>query len=511
MFIWTKSSAHRVFPNLRKDRDDVSFLSLVSGRNMHASGQILVREHWNFSVKSMEITGIPAEWVTFYRQEYTTYNDGMPYPDRLSPVLAGEVKSHVTQSLWVVVCVPADAEAGLYKGEVTVYTEGSDNPKIPVTLQVFPVTLPDAADGTYDHEYFFTYTDMSRFDASIERYSERWWNIMTSYAKAMKRLRVNNLDLTLLGLLAGEGTYRTGVDTWQFNFERADAFIEHFFAHGSFRRIVLGAPTSSLMADKTYAVDENGKGLTLDTRSEEGEAFLRAYFAAVREHFTEKGWYDITATHLSDEPHESGNWLWLRSLVAEVCPGMPITEPMDTYEPTLDMAEACDEFIPRLEVYEQGKDFYDKRAAAGKRLWCYSCCFPEQHWFLNKFIDLPHHWSRLIHWACYSNNITGFLHWGFNYWGGEMYGIAPMARFKGDGFIVYPDKENECVQFSNRALATWEGIEEYELMRILAEKQPETVKAVCTGMAAGFHEFEADPDALDCARNELFGLLNFCG
>ncbi len=509
MFIWTKSSAHRVFPNLRKDRDDVSILTLHSGGNMRAAGQILLREYHDFSVTGMEVTGIPAAWCSFFRQEYTVYNDGMPYPDRLSPVLTGPVKAHVTQSLWVLVQVPAGTEAGTYRGEVTVHLENAADVTVPVVLQVYPVTLPDPADGTYDHEYFFTYNDMTQYPG-VERFSEAWWNLMENYARAMKALRVNNLSLTLMGLLGGEGTYRTGKDTWQFNFARVDAFIDRFLTHGSFRRIVLGAPTSSLTAEKTYSVDEEGKGVTFDTRSEDGEAWLRAYYSAIRKHFTETGRYGMLATHLSDEPHESGNWLWLRQLVAEECPGMPVTEPMDTYEPTLDMAEACDEFIPRLEVYEQGKDFYDKRAAAGKRLWCYSCCFPEQHWFLNKFIDLPHHWARLIHWACYTNGITGFLHWGFNYWGGEMYGLAPMARFKGDGFIVYPDPERGTVQFSNRALATWEGIEEYELMRILSAKQPEAVKAVCAGMAAGFHEFNGDPDVLDTARRNLLGLSAFC-
>ena len=507
MYIWTKSSAHRVFPNARPMQNDCGLMTLQCGRNMRAAGQVLLRDYHDFTITGMDIEGIPAAWCSFYRQEYVLYNDGMPYPDKLSGTLTGTVKAYSTQSLWVVICVPADAEAGTCRGEIITHTAEHGDIRVPVILQVYPVTLPEPKDGTYAHEYFFHYNDMSLVHPGIEQFSEDWWNVMTAYAKAMKALRVNHLDVTMMGLLAGEGTYRTGKKTWQFNFDRVDAFIEHYLTHGSFSRIVLGAPTSSLTAEGCRSVDEKGEGVWFESRSEDGEAWLRAYFAAIREHFTEKGWYGMTMTHLSDEPHESENWLWLRQLAAEECPGMPVSEPMDTYEPTLDMADACDAFIPRLEVYEQGKDFYDKRAKAGKRLWCYSCCFPEEPWFLNKFIDLPHHYARLIHWACYTNGITGFLHWGFNYWGGEMYGLAPMARFKGDGFIVYPDADKHGVTFSNRALATWEGIEEYELMRILEKKHPGAVGAIAMGMAKSFHEFEPDPDGLEEAKRRLFALV----
>jgi len=506
MFIWTKSSAHRVYPNARPMQDDCGLMTLQCGKNMRVSGQVLLRDYHDFTITGMDITGIPAAWCSFYRQECITYNDGMPYPDKLSENLAGVVKAYYTQSLWTVIRVPADADTGRLRGEIITHTAEHGDIRVPVILEIFPVTLPEPKDGTYAHEYFFHYNDMSLVHPGTEMFSEDWWKVMTAYAEAMKALRINHLDVTMRGLLAGEGTYRTGEKTWQFNFDRVDAFLEHYLTHGSFTKIVLGAPTAALTADGCWAVDEKGEDTWFRTRSEEGEAWLRAYFAAIREHFTEKGWYDMTLTHLSDEPHESENWLWLRQLLAEECPGMPVSEPMDTYEPTLDMAEACDEFIPRLEVYEQGKDYYDKRVKAGKRLWCYSCCFPEDPWYLNKFIDLPHHYARLIHWACYANGITGFLHWGFNYWGGEMYGLAPMARFKGDGFIVYPDAEKHGVTFSNRALATWEGIEEYELMRILEKKHPGAVRAIAAGLAKSFHEFDPDPAALEEARRKLLAL-----
>ena len=140
----------------------------------------------------------------------------------------------------------------------------------------------------------------------------------------------------------------------------------------------------------------------------------------------------------------------------------------------------------------------------GKELWVYSCCFPEEPWFVNKFIDHPHIHSRMMSWGCFARRITGFLHWGYNYWSEtSLYGTAPGARFKGDGFIVYPDKENLRVIPSDRLLATAEGIIEYELLHIVAEKAPAEADAICSSVIRRFNEYNDDPDNLDYARIRL--------
>jgi hypothetical protein len=137
-------------------------------------------------------------------------------------------------------------------------------------------------------------------------------------------------------------------------------------------------------------------------------------------------------------------------------------------------------------------------------VWCYSCCFPEENWWLNKFIDLPHSYSRMIKWACYSQDITGFLHWGFNYWGEKtIYGIQPAARYKGDGYIVYPDVEHFDVLHSNRGVATREGLYDWELLHILAQKDAAAAMAISLSVARTFEDFTDDAENLDAARMKL--------
>ncbi|MBQ3507599.1 MAG: DUF4091 domain-containing protein, partial [Clostridia bacterium] len=139
---------------------------------------------------------------------------------------------------------------------------------------------------------------------------------------------------------------------------------------------------------------------------------------------------------------------------------------------------------------------------------CYSCCYPFVMGWMNKFIDLPPIYSRLMKWACFTHGITGFLHWGFNYWGISLYGLHPDARFKGDGFIVYPDAENNSLMLSARGLNTIDGLQDWELLSLLQKKNPAAAKAIARRVAYGFTDLHTDPLSLEAARTEVLTLLS---
>ena len=91
------------------------------------------------------------------------------------------------------------------------------------------------------------------------------------------------------------------------------------------------------------------------------------------------------------------------------------------------------------------------------------------------------------------------------------YGMQPDARFKGDGYIVYPDTARGTVGFSARGLATLEGIEEYELLTLAAKDHPQAALALARGIARSFCDFCDEPDALELARIRLLSLCTAQG
>ena len=116
--------------------------------------------------------------------------------------------------------------------------------------------------------------------------------------------------------------------------------------------------------------------------------------------------------------------------------------------------------------------------------------------------------SRLIYWACYAQGITGFLHWGLNHWSVNGYGMFPGARFKGDGYIVYPDAERNGVKHSIRSLASGEGLQDVELLYMLEKKHAPWAKAMAYRIARSFTDYTSDAREIDRARTEILELLD---
>jgi hypothetical protein len=125
--------------------------------------------------------------------------------------------------------------------------------------------------------------------------------------------------------------------------------------------------------------------------------------------------------------------------------------------------------------------------------------------YMNKFIDLPYWHNRLLFWGCFVRGFTGFLHWGYNFWDSEdeWFGLNPKAHFKGDGYIVYPDSAHNAVKGSARLINTRGSAEDYELLRIVAERDAALAYGIAGRLVSNFHDFTWDTAKILRAREEL--------
>lgn len=520
MYIWCKHSAAEVRTNTRRGETDKPSLLIDTGCCMRVAGQICLRDvERAFTISEVCIGTLPTGvMATHYHVENMVYNDGVPYPDKLSRGTTVNIRMNVTHVIWVLLDVAETAAEGLYAIPVTVKTDIGDF-SVTLTLHIYPVILPKPSDkGTFGHEYFLNAFGYFPKQGSLKnppcepfyefnQYTPAWWDLMAAFAETMKALRVNSLNVTAMTLLSDGGSGKLADGTWQLDFSLFDRFVEHFLANGSFRYVAISAIIGAVDGKTIQCLNEQGEVVWIEIGTPEAEAWAEAFYSGIYAHFREKGWLDMLVMRLQDEPHSKDYWLWARERCRRYMPGVPCGEPIDTHAVGRELAGACDQYIPRLEVYEEGADFYTQRQNKGDEIWCYSCCFPEESWWLNKFIDLPHRYSRLIKWACFSHGITGFLHWGFNYWGPSLYGLNPDARFKGDGHIVYPDAENNGLLLSARAVATCDGIQEWELLRMLKAYEPAAAMALAKRVARTFRDFDPDEDTVDQARRELLSLL----
>jgi len=518
MHFWCKHSAAEVRSNTHKGEKDGSALTLHAARDMRVAGQVCLRH----VEKPFTITGVSLDmpaactdvtW-TYRHVENVIYNDGVPYPDRLVIKDTVAVKMNVTHVIWVLFDVGERAVPGCFDIPVTVHTDLGDF-QATLTLQIFAVTLPGPADeGAFGHEYFMNTLDYFPKEGAMKRkpcepfyecnrYSPAWWELMTAFARTLKYLRVNSLYIAVMTLLSDSGSKKLPDGGWHLDFTLLDKYVEHFFKHGAFKYIAICAIIGAVNGKTIQSLNEQGGIEWIEIGTSEAEAWAEAFYGGIYRHFEEKGWLDLLLMRLQDEPHSKDYWLWAREKCRRYMPGVICGEPIDTHAVGRELAGACDQYIPRLEVYHAGMDFYNERREMGDEIWCYSCCFPQEPWWLNKFIDLPHRYSRLIKWGCFSQGITGFLHWGFNHWGISLYGLHPDARFKGDGFIVYPDAERNDLGLSARAIATVDGIQEYELLKMLSRYDPEAAKAISQRVIRSFRDFDMNEDTVNDARREV--------
>jgi hypothetical protein len=149
-------------------------------------------------------------------------------------------------------------------------------------------------------------------------------------------------------------------------------------------------------------------------------------------------------------------------------------------------------------------------------VWFYTCLVPTDH-YANRFIDYALIKTRLLPWFDFRFNLTGYLHWGGNYWSpspiidtqpllGESWasGILP----PGDAFIVYPVREHQSILSSVRLEALREGIEDYELLRVLKEKNPAAAEALAQQAVRSFTDYVRNPDEFRRIHKQLLGSLS---
>jgi hypothetical protein len=115
----------------------------------------------------------------------------------------------------------------------------------------------------------------------------------------------------------------------------------------------------------------------------------------------------------------------------------------------------------------------------------------------------------MIYWACFSQNITGYLNSALNCWEtGDGLFSGKTAEFKGDSYCTYPDVENGTLLPAVRTFTTAEGVQDYELLHMLAKYDEITAKQISCRVARSFRDFAEDPVVISTAREEVFTLLD---
>ena len=421
---------------------------------------------WNF------VCSIPIDKNTpKYRKSDLIRTAPAQFPDYLSEDREVSIKKSVYKAVYLTIKIPHDAEAGDYKGAVTIKTDKSDI-SLPLSLRVYPLTLPDERHLMVT-EWHST-SNFKKFHGIDASDSERFYDMLKVYAENMAEHRQNvfRLSLSLITCIqAANGSLK-------FDFSRFDKWADTFWDTGRMDLLETGfvarfgeggwSSREIVLRDFPAQKESDGKRITVP-----GKEYLRQFLPALENHLREKGWLEKTIFHIADEPsnHNVMSWRQASEYVHRYAPALRRIDAIETTH-CFDRLEI---WVPKLDHLATWHDVYKKAQSRGYELWFYTVGIFQKGSYPNKTVDVPLIESRILHWLNYRFGLKGYLHWGFNRWTDDPF--AAPGTHRGDGWHVYPKKDGLINSLRWEQMRN--GIQDYEYLYMLEDK----ISKIKTGLS----------------------------
>lgn len=416
------------------------------------------------------------------------------YPDPILPITNGTIPLDDLQSIWVSVPIPATAKEGVYSGKLTATATLLDGTNVKVekefSLKVYPVSI---SKRTLAVSNWLSVSPklLGKMNNGIEvnRTSPEYWDIIEEVARISAEYHSNVYyswllhNNTVICKLQG--------NTYSFDFSNFDKELEIFEGKKALDRIIgkeigVRAP-DNVRINLRVPVSDNLGGIKYEELPLEDSRttnFFSQFLPALKTHLEEKGWLDRYLQQVLDEPNaeHKTDYLKIAEMLRTYFPNIKITDAI--FNGHLEQfAAGMDTWTPQLPQAEEFQPFFKSEQAKGKEVWYYTCMYPQGK-YANRFIEQPLIATRVLHWINFKYGYNGFLHWGLNYWDvSDPYaetGITYMNAPGGDGFIVYPGYKK--MYPSIRLEAMRDGINDYELLKLLESKNPSLAKNILDKM-----------------------------
>lgn len=521
--IWLEDSLVKVFPDTQPPASRANPETLLP-RNGHGSLQVVLRSEQSMDGLTVELsprgpaaTGLTAEirrvgFVPVRNKPPKTPDSELvrlapgEFPDPLHPAAPFALQPGRTQPFWITLSATAAAKPGLHNFRVTVRQGSKRLATLDLRARVMPAMVPQRRTLRVTNWFTWGEQRLTRHYPALAAAPERRWELFGNIARVMADHGQNVILTPVLSL--AEAKLENG--SIVYDFKNLDQFIETFDKAGMAGTIEGGhllGRVSGYQTPLAISSDfiEAGQVVRrkLPPSDPRVEQHLRRFLASLREHLRSRGWLDRYVQHIHDEPHgeEIPDYVRYAKIIREVLPGVPTVDAISLREGVDFLKGTLDIWTPVLASFDEHTGVLGAHVAGGGQVWFYTCIFP-QGAYLNRFIDLPLMKTRLLHWLNYRHTITGFLHWGGNYWSDEPFkDVEPIINDgrtllpAGDNAIVYPDPDRLSVLSSIRLEAMREGIEDYELLKALGEKNPAAASALAREAVPNFTDYLRDPAA----------------
>ncbi|MCS2149966.1 DUF4091 domain-containing protein [Scandinavium manionii] len=458
--------------------------------------------------------------------DYLTTSPGL-FPDPLLPLPDKTffVNGGYSGSLWLTVN-PQNESLPAGKSSVCLQlsdiVSGEILGSVTLEMEVVAKSLPPQ---TLLHTEWL-HTDCLADVYNIEVFSESWWLAVRHYVRCAVNNGVNMMLTPVFTppldtAIGGErttvqlvGVTQTETGQYQFDFSALQQWVALCQQEGitTFEISHLFTQWGAHHAPKIM-VYKGGQsvqafGWQTDAHGPEYRDFLHAFLPALCDWLRAKGLGKHAWFHVSDEPKITDIEAYQRAsdLIRPLIGDFPVLDALSDYAfyqqgLVENPVTASDCIEPFLSHQVPG-------------LWTYYCCVQKRD-VANRFFAQPSYRNRILGVQLYLYRITGFLHWGFNFYnsGHSLEKLNPYAVTDGRGafpsgdlFVVYPGKDFQPVE-SLRLMVLREAFQDLRALQLLESlTRREHVEQLITrlaGMQITFARYPRNAQFLQTLRYEV--------
>lgn len=432
------------------------------------------------------------------------------YPDPLIEDGSRDVSPSTNQPVWISYDIPDDAAAGSYSAGIRITGKKNGQNfliKRTVSAEIYPVCVPEQTLLIYHwingHLNFLNNNETPA--------GQRYWDLLSLVVRKARDYGQNVFMVQPINdcIITKDGSgYSNPSTKFTFDFSEFDKRVEIMLNEGHAKRIV-GQHIAYRLGDwyDAFGVQVPYSPSVSIAFDETARNFLDQFFPALYGHLKEKGWDGIYWQHVADEPgtqESAESYNEIASYLKQIVPEMKILEANHS---TKEVCGNIDAIAPLLDRLDYDWSFYKSQKDAGKELWFYTCMEPVGN-YANRFLEQPLIQTRILHWINYRYHLDGYLHWGLDSWrtldwehGTIDWGGTPA----GDSWIIWPAYNK--VLSSIRYEAMRDGINDYELLRLLEKKDPEKAEELAAGVVMDFDSYDSRIQAFRERRKMLLDAL----
>ena len=519
-----------LFPDTKLDRP-VKRLTVDAARNTTASVHLMItglQGNEKIAFSELDASGKPTSGVRWYRMidvpvaentgldRNTEKYSGMINPyvirrapfriyDPFRPVTSPIAADSTSLALRMEVPIDSTSSPGEYVHHINL-DFGDYVESLEFVVIVHRAMVPPVNRSTVSYINWINLDNICSAHG-VEKWSEPFWNMLATYAQMMARGRQNAFWF----IWGDYFTFDSTGNVIAFRHDLLKRYISVFLDAGF--QTIQGAPMvgrrnwtgSTDMLLSVRAAD----GKEVDAVSEKGKRMLSQMAQRIVAMMKENHWEGQWLQGLFDEPEDTyvDRYKELIDVLRGVKPDIQILEATMTMKVTGLVNVWC----PQVQEYQANQGFFDKRKAAGDKVWVYTCLSPGGPW-LNRLLDEERLRQVYIGWALAKYDLQGFLHWGLNFHTAKPF--EELVRFHmegqylpaGDSHILYPVHEGPLS--SHRFEAHRIGMEDYELLAQLKLHDAPRAQQIIALVVQSFDKYSKDVAIYRTARKLLLDAVD---